>query len=549
MAKQLRFKEEARVLLVAGVDQLANAVRVTLGPMGRNAVLERLTGPPIITNDGVTIAREIQLRDPFENMGAQLVKEVANKTNDVAGDGTTTATVLAQALVREGMSRVAAGGNPVLLKRGIEAAVRIVVEELRRASMPVESKAQLAQIATISANNDPEIGGIIAEAMDRVGKEGVITVEPSDAFGIELEFTEGLQFDNGYVSPYMVTDPGRMEAVLEDPYILLTNETISKVQHLMPVLERIMKRSRPLVIIAENVEGTALGMLVANNAHGTFQSAAVKAPGFGHRRIAELGDIAALTGGQVITNDAGLQVETIELDQLGGARKVVITENSCTIIDGAGPTEDVSARIQQIKVALERAANDQDRDKLHERLARLSGSVALIRVGAATGVELKERQHRIEDALSATRAAVEEGIVAGGGAALVHAERALDPISFEGDVGVGAVIVRTALAEPLYWIATNAGYDGAEVVEKVRRSLPGSGFNVLTGEDGDMFADGVIDPAKVTCSALQSAASIAALVLTTETLVVEEVMGYAGSVMAPGFGDLAEGLPRPSNPV
>lgn len=549
MAKQLRFKEEARKLLVAGVDQLANAVRVTLGPMGRNAVLERLTGPPIITNDGVTIASEIQLRDPFENMGAQLVKEVANKTNDVAGDGTTTATVLAQALVREGMSRVAAGGNPVLLKRGIEVAVRSVVEELRRASRPVEGRAQLAQIATISANNDPEIGGIIAEAMDRVGKEGVITVEPSDAFGIELEFTEGLQFDNGYVSPYMVTDPGRMEAVLEDPYILLTNETISKVQHLMPVLERIMKRSRPLVIIAENVEGTALGMLVANNAHGTFRSAAVKAPGFGHRRIAELGDIAALTGGQVITNDAGLQVETIGLDQLGRARKVVITENSCTIIDGAGAPEDVSARIQQIKVALERAANDQDRDKLQERLARLSGSVALIRVGAATGVELKERQHRVEDALSATRAAVEEGIVAGGGAALVHAERALDLMACEGDVGVGAVIVRTALAEPLYWIATNAGYDGAEVVEKVRRSLPGSGFNALTGEYGDMFAAGVMDPAKVTRSALQSAASIAALVLTTETLVVEEVIGYAGSVLAPGFGDLAEGLPRPSNPV
>ena len=549
MAKQLRFQEEARKLLVAGVDQLANAVRVTLGPMGRNAVLERLTGPPIITNDGVTIAREIQLRDPFENMGAQLVKEVANKTNDVAGDGTTTATVLAQALVREGMSRVAAGGNPVLLKRGIEAAVRSVVEELRRASRPVESRAQLAQIATISANNDPEIGAIIAEAMDRVGKEGVITVEPSDAFGIELEFTEGLQFDNGYVSPYMVTDPGRMEAVLEDPYILLTNETISKVQHLMPVLERIMKRSRPLVIIAENVEGTALGMLVANNAHGTFRSAAVKAPGFGPRRIAVLGDIAALTGGQVITNDAGLQVETIEIDQLGRARKVVITENSCTIIDGAGTPEDVSARIQQIKVALERAANDQDRDKLQERLARLSGSVALIRVGAATGVELKERQHRVEDALSATRAAVEEGIVAGGGAALVHAERALSPMACEGDVGLGVVIVRTALAEPLYWIATNAGYDGAEVVEKVRRSLPGSGFNALTGEYGDMFADGVMDPAKVTRSALQSAASIAALVLTTETLVVEEIIGYAGSVLAPGFGDLAEGLPRPSNPV
>jgi chaperonin GroEL len=549
MAKELRFNEDARQLLVAGVDKLANAVRVTLGPMGRNAVLEKLTGPPTITNDGVTIAREIQLRNPFENMGAQLVKEVANKTNDVAGDGTTTATVLAQAVVREGMRSVAGGGNPVLLKRGIEAAVRAVVEELKRASRPVESKAELAQIATISANNDPEIGSFIAEAMDRVGKEGVITVESSDAFGIEVDFTEGLQFDRGYVSPYMVTDQGRMEAVLEDPYILLTNETISKVQHLMPVLEKIMKRSRPLVIIAENVEGSALGMLVANNVHGTFRSAAVKAPGFGHRRVAELGDIAALTGGQVITADAGLQVETIELEHLGRARRVAITENSCTIIEGAGAPEEVSARIEQIKVALERATNDQDRDKLQERLAKLSGRVALIHVGAATGVELKERQHRVEDALSATRAAVEEGIVAGGGTALVQAERALASMALTGDVGVGAALVRGALAEPLYWIATNAGFDGAEVVDEVRRSRPGYGFNALTGEYGDMFAEGVIDPAKVTRSALQSAASIAALVLTTETLVVEEVIGNAGSVMAPGFGDLAEGLARPSNPV
>ncbi|PZR86116.1 MAG: chaperonin GroEL [Candidatus Nephthysia bennettiae] len=549
MAKELRFNEEARLLLVAGVDKLANAVRVTLGPMGRNAVLEKLTGPPTITNDGVTIAREIQLANPFENMGAQLVKEVANKTNDVAGDGTTTATVLAQAVVREGMRRVAEGGNPVLLKRGIESAVRQLVEQLAATSRPVESKAELAQIASISANNDPEIGGIIAEAMDRVGKEGVITVEPSESFGIELEFTEGLQFDNGYVSPYMVTDPGRMEAVLEDPYILLTNETISKVQHLMPVLERIMKSPRPLVIIAENLEGAALGMLVTNNAHGTFRSVGVKAPGFGHRRIAQLGDIAALTGGEVITADRGLELETSGLDQLGRARKVVVTENSCTIIEGAGSAEAVRERITQIKVALERAGNDQDRDKLQERLARLSGSVAVIRVGAATGVELKERQHRVEDALSATRAAVEEGIVSGGGTALVQAERALAPAALDGDVGLGAAIVRRAVAEPLYWIATNAGYDGTEVVEKVRRSRPGSGFNALSGEYADMFAEGVIDPAKVTRSALQSAASIAALVLTTETLVVEEVIGHTGSVMAPGFGDLAEGLPRPSNPV
>src|SRR6202165_5251003 len=381
-------------------------------------------------------------------MGAQLVKEVANTTNEVAGDGTTTATVLAQALVRERMRRVSEGGNPVLLKRGIESAVRQLVEQLAGASRPVGSKAELAQIASISANNDPEIGGIIAEAMDRVGNEGVITVEPSESFGIELEFTEALQCDNGYVSPYMVTDPGRMEAVLEDPYILLTNETISKVQHLMPVLEKIMKRSRPLVIIAENVEGSALGMLVANNVHGTFRSAAVKAPGFGHRRVAELGDIAALTGGQVITADAGLQVETIELEQLGRARRVAITENSCTIIEGAGAPEEVSARIEQIKVALERATNDQDRDKLQQRLAKLSGSVALIRVGAATGVELKERQHRVEDALSATRAAVEEGIVAGGGTALVQAERALGSMALEGGVGGGGALLRGGAAGP-----------------------------------------------------------------------------------------------------
>jgi chaperonin GroEL len=547
MPKELRFNEDARRLLVSGVDKLANAVRVTLGPMGRNAMLERLTGPPVITNDGVTIAREIQIADPFENMGAQLVKEVANQTNEVAGDGTTTATVLAQAIVVDGMDRIERGGNPVLLKRGIEAAVAAVVTELERAARTVESRAEMQQIATISANNDPAIGEVIAEAMDRVGPDGVISVERSEGFGLGLELTEGLQFDNGYASPYMVTDQGRMEAVVESPYIVLTNETVSSVQELMPVLEQVMRAKRPLVVIAQNLEGPALAMLATNNAHGTFRSLAVRAPGFGHRRIEELEDLATLIGGSVIVPDAGLRLESLKLEQLGRARKVVATERSCTIVGGRAARAAVEARAAQIRTMLERATNDQDRDKLQHRLARLSGRVAVIRVGAATGVELKERLHRVEDALAATRAAVEEGIVAGGGTTLLQAERALDAVAREGDVGVGAAIVRDALFRPLYWIAANAGYDGREAVERVRRSEPGFGFDAVTGEYGDMFSRGVIDPVKVTRWALQSAASIAALVLTTETLVVEQVIGYPGSVMAPGFGDLAEGLPRPSN--
>jgi chaperonin GroEL len=547
MAKELKFNEEARQLLVSGVDKLANAVRVTLGPMGRNAMLERLTGPPIITNDGVTIAREIQIGDPFENMGAQLVKEVANQTNDVAGDGTTTATVLAQALVTDGMGRIERGGNPVLLKRGIEAAVAAVVKELERAARTVESRAEMQQIATISANNDSAIGEAIAEAMDRAGRDGVVSVEPSEGFGLELDFTEGLQFDNGYASPYMVTDQARMEAVVEAPYIVLTDETVSSVQELMPVLEQVMRARRPLVIIAQNVEGAALGMLATNNAHGTFRSLAVRAPGFGHRRITELEDIATLTGGTVITGDTGLRLENLKLEQLGQARRVVATERSCTIVGGAGDRAQVEARAAQIRTMLERATSNQDRDRLQDRLARLSGRVALIKVGAATGVELKERQHRVEDALAATRAAVEEGIVAGGGTTLLQAQRAVDALTLAGDVAVGAAIVRDALARPLYWIAANAGYDGQAAVERVRSSEPGFGFDAVTGEYGDMFSRGVIDPVKVTRWALQSAASIAALVLTTETLVVEQVVGYPGAVMAPGFGDLAEGLPRPSN--
>jgi chaperonin GroEL len=547
MAKELKFNEEARQLLVSGVDKLANAVRVTLGPMGRNAMLERLTGPPIITNDGVTIAREIQIGDPFENMGAQLVKEVANQTNDVAGDGTTTATVLAQALVTDGMGRIERGGNPVLLKRGIEAAVAAVVKELERAARTVESRAEMQQVATISANNDSAIGEVIAEAMDRAGRDGVVSVEPSEGFGLELDFTEGLQFDNGYASPYMVTDQARMEAVVEAPYLVLTDETVSSVQELMPVLEQVMRARRPLVIIAQNVEGAALGMLAANNAHGTFRSLAVRAPGFGHRRITELEDIGTLTGGTVITADAGLRLADLKLEQLGQARRVVATERSCTIVGGAGERAQVEARAAQIRTMLERATSNQDRDRLQDRLARLSGRVAVIRVGAATGVELKERQHRVEDALAATRAAVEEGIVAGGGTTLLQAQRAVDALTLDGDVAVGAAIVRDALARPLYWIAANAGYDGQAAVERVRSSEAGFGFDAVTGEYGDMFSRGVIDPVKVTRWALQSAASIAALVLTTETLVVEQVVGYPGAVLAPGFGDLAEGLPRPSN--
>jgi chaperonin GroEL len=547
MAKELKFNEEARQLLVSGVDKLANAVRVTLGPMGRNAMLERLTGPPVITNDGVTIAREIQIGDPFENMGAQLVKEVANQTNDVAGDGTTTATVLAQALVTDGMGRIQRGGNPVLLKRGIEAAVAAVVKELERAARTVESRAEMQQVATISANDDSAIGEVIAEAMDRAGRDGVVSVERSEGFGLELDFTEGLQFDNGYASPYMVTDQARMEAVVEGPYLVLTDETVSSVQELMPVLEQAMRARRPLVIIAQNVEGAALGMLAANNAHGTFRSLAVRAPGFGHRRITELEDIGTLTGGTVITADAGLRLEDLKLEQLGQARRVVATERSCTIVGGAGDRAQVEARAAQIRIMLERATSNQDRDRLQDRLARLSGRVAIIKVGAATGVELKERQHRVEDALAATRAAVEEGIVAGGGTTLLQAQRAVDALTLDGDVAVGAAIVRDALARPLYWIAANAGYDGQAAVERVRSSEAGFGFDAVTGEYGDMFSRGVIDPVKVTRWALQSAASIAALVLTTETLVVEQVVGYPGAVLAPGFGDLAEGLPRPSN--
>ncbi|MCQ8186943.1 chaperonin GroEL [Streptomyces rugosispiralis] len=547
MAKDLRFNVDARRLLEGGVNALADAVKVTLGPKGRNAVIEKLTGPPTITNDGVTIAREIQLRDPFANMGAQLVKEVANKTNGVAGDGTTTATVLAQALVREGLRAVDAGANPMLLKAGINQAVAAVIEALQENTRQITGQADLAHVATLSANNDAEIGETIATAMDRVGRSGVVTVEESPSFGLQVSFADGMEFDHGYISPYMVTDKDRMETVFENPYILLTNERISTVQTLMPLLEQVTRGGSPLVILAETVEGPALGMLVANNVHDTFKSVVIRAPGFGHRRIAELEDLAAFVGGRVVTGDAGLSLDAVRLDQLGRCRKITVTESGTTLVGGAGALEDVSARIEQIKRELERAEHEHDQDHLQLRIARLSGSVAVIHVGAATGVELKEKQHRVEDSLSATRAAIEEGVVAGGGTALAQCASVLNGLELTGDHSAGRDIVRSALAEPLRWIAINAGYDGQEVVDRVAALPAGHGLNALTGEYGDMFSLGVIDPLKVTRSALHSAASIAALLLTTETLVVEEIIQNPGAIVAPGFGDLAEGMVRPSN--
>ena len=533
MAKQIKFHEDARRKLEAGVNKLADAVKVTLGPKGRNVVLEKKWGSPTITNDGVTIAREIELEDPYENMGAQLAKEVATKTNDVAGDGTTTATVLAQAMVREGMRNVAAGANPMLLKRGMEQAVERVVEQIGQMARDIETQEEIAHVATISANNDPEIGTVIAEAMDKVGKDGVITVEESQTFGLELDFVEGMQFDKGYISPYFVTDTDRMEAVFEEPYILIANQKISAVHDLLPILEKVMQAGRPLLIIAEDVEGEALATLVVNKIRGTFQSAAVKAPGFGDRRKAMLQDIATLTGGQVISEEVGLKLESVTLDLLGRARKVTIQKDNTTIVEGAGTDDDIKGRVQQIKNEIDNTDSDWDREKLQERLAKLSGGVAVIKVGAATEVELKEKKHRIEDALSATRAAVEEGIVAGGGTALLQASNALDKLELEGDYATGANIVRSALTAPLYWIAANAGLEGSVVVEKVRAMEPGQGLNALSGDYGDMIKFGVIDPAKVTRSALQNAASIASLLLTTETVIADkpepkEAAGGAG---------------------
>jgi chaperonin GroEL len=523
VAKQLQFDETARKGLETGVNKLADVVKVTLGPKGRNVVIAKRWGAPTITNDGVTIAKEIELDDHFENMGAQLVKEVATKTNDIAGDGTTTATVLAQALVREGMRNVAAGANPVALKRGIERAVAAAVEAIRSLAKDVDDKAEIAQVASISAA-DSSIGEVISDAIDKVGKDGVVTVEESNTFGVELEFTEGMQFDKGYISPYFVTDPDRQEAVLEDPYILVANSKISSAHDLIAVLERVIQVGKPLLIIAEDVDGEALATLIVNKLRGTFTSVAVKAPGFGDRRKAMLADISILTGGQVISDEVGLKLENVDLELLGRARKVVVDKDNTTVIEGAGSSSDVKARIAQIKREIEDTDSDWDREKLQERLAKLAGGVAVIKVGAATEVELKEKKHRIEDAVSATKAAIEEGIVPGGGLALLRSRTAVNKLAktLEGDEATGAAIVSKALEEPLRWIASNAGLEGAVVVQRVEGEKGKVGLNALTGEFEDLLKAGVIDPAKVTRSALQNAASVAALLLTTEATVADK---------------------------
>ena len=523
MTKMLKFDEEARRGLEAGVDKLADAVKVTLGPKGRNVVIGKKFGAPTITNDGVSIAREIELEDPFENMGAQLVKEVATKTNDVAGDGTTTATVLAQALIKEGLRNVAAGANPSGLKRGIEKAVKASVESIHAQSQPVNDKTQIAQVATISAA-DASIGEVIADAIDKVGKDGTVTVEESNTFGIELELTEGMQFDKGYLSPYFVTDPERQEAVLEDAFILFTSAKVSAVHDLVPVLEKVMQAGRPLLIVAEDVDGEALATLVVNKIRGTFTSVAVKAPGFGERRKAMLQDMAVLTGATVISEEIGLKLDSATVDLLGRARRIVVTKNATTIVDGAGSPEDVAGRVAQIKREIDDTDSDWDREKLQERLAKLAGGVAVVKVGAATEVELKEKKHRIEDALSATRAAIDEGIVAGGGTALVRSRAAVDALilTLEGDEATGARIVANSLEAPLRHIAANAGYEGAVKVREVADAKGNVGLNAATGELVDLVAAGVIDPAKVTRSALQNAASIAALLLTTEAIVADK---------------------------
>jgi len=522
MAKIIAFDEEARRGLERGMNQLADAVKVTLGPKGRNVVLDKKWGAPTITNDGVSIAKEIELEDPYEKIGAELVKEVAKKTDDVAGDGTTTATVLAQALVREGLRNVVAGANPMALKRGIEAAVASVVEQISLAAKDVETKEQIASTASISAA-DSTVGEIIAEAMDKVGKEGVITVEESNTFGLELELTEGMRFDKGYISPYFATDTERMEGVLEDPYILIVDSKISTVKDLLPLLEKVMQSGKPLAIIAEDVEGEALATLVVNKIRGTFRSVAVKAPGFGDRRKAMLGDIAILTGGEVISETVGLKLESAGIELLGRARKVVVTKDETTIVEGAGDSDQIAGRVNQIRAEIEKSDSDYDREKLQERLAKLAGGVAVIKVGAATEVELKERKHRIEDAVRNAKAAVEEGIVAGGGVALLQASvTAFEKLDLTGDEATGATIVKLALEAPLKQIAINAGLEGGVVAEKVRNLPTGHGLNAATGEYVDMIKTGIIDPAKVTRSALQNAASIAALFLTTEAVIADK---------------------------
>jgi chaperonin GroEL len=521
MAKEILFGEDARRAMLRGVDALANTVKVTLGPKGRNVVLEKKFGSPLITNDGVTIAKEIELEDPFENMGAQLVKEVATKTNDVAGDGTTTATVLAQSMIREGLKNVTAGANPMALRKGIEKAVKTAVDELKKIAKEIESKQSIAQVAAISAG-DEEVGQLIAEAMEKVGKDGVITVEESKSIETELEVVEGMQFDRGYVSAYMVTDTDKMEAVLEDPYILITDKKISNIQDILPVLEKIVQTGKQLLIIAEDVEGEALATLIVNKLRGTFTCVAVKAPGFGDRRKAMLGDIATLTGGQVITEELGLELKSTTIDQLGRARQVRVSKENTIIVDGAGNKADIEARIKQIKVQIEETTSEFDKEKLQERLAKLSGGVAVIKVGAATETEMKERKLRIEDALNATRAAVEEGIVSGGGTALVNVYEAVASLKAEGDEKTGINIVLRALEEPVRTIASNAGLEGSVVVERLKKEKAGVGFNAATGEWVNMIDAGIIDPVKVTRSALQNAASVAAMFLTTEATVADK---------------------------
>ena len=540
MSKIIAFDEEARRALERGMNVLADAVKVTLGPKGRNVVLEKKWGAPTITNDGVSIAKEIELEDPYEKIGAELVKEVAKKTDDVAGDGTTTATVLAQALVREGLRNVAAGANPMGLKRGIEKAVDVVADELLAMAKDVETKEQIASTAAISAGGDAEVGELIAEAMDKVGKEGVITVEESQTFGLELELTEGMRFDKGYISPYFVTDAERMETELEDPYVLIVNSKISAVKDLVPVLEKVMQSGKPLAIIAEDVEGEALATLVVNKIRGTFRSVAVKAPGFGDRRKAMLQDIAILTGGQVISEEVGLKLENATVDLLGRARKVVVTKDETTIVEGAGDAEQIQGRVNQIRTEIDNSDSDYDREKLQERLAKLAGGVAVIKVGAATEVELKERKHRIEDAVRNAKAAVEEGIVPGGGVALIQAMKAagpkIDALGLSDEQAVGANIVRLSVSAPLKQIAENAGLEGGVVVEKVRELPAGEGLNAATGEYVDMVKVGIIDPAKVTRSALQNAASIAGLFLTTEAVVADKP--EKAPAMPAGGGDM-----------
>ncbi|RNI23852.1 chaperonin GroEL [Flexivirga caeni] len=541
MAKTIAFDEEARRGLERGMNTLADAVKVTLGPKGRNVVLEKKWGAPTITNDGVSIAKEIELDEPYEKIGAELVKEVAKKTDDVAGDGTTTATVLAQAMVKEGLRNVAAGANPMALKRGIEAAVAAVSEELTKASKEIDTKEQIAAVAAISAGGDQGVGDLIAEAMDKVGKEGVITVEESNTFGLELELTEGMRFDKGYISGYFVTDTERMETVLEDPYILIVNSKISSIKDLLPLLEKVMQSGKPLAIIAEDVEGEALSTLVVNKIRGTFKSVALKAPGFGDRRKAMLGDIAILTGGQVISEEVGLKLDTAELDLLGKARKVVVTKDETTIVEGAGDADQIAGRVSQIRAEIENSDSDYDREKLQERLAKLAGGVAVIKVGAATEVELKERKHRIEDAVRAAKASVEEGIVAGGGVALLQAATgAFESLGLEGDEATGANIVQVASEAPLKQIAANAGLEPGVVAAKVRSLPVGEGLNAATGEYVDMLAAGIPDPTKVTRSALQNAGSIAALFLTTEAVIADKPEKAPAAPADPsgGMGDM-----------